>query len=273
MKDPYNNFLFLDTNILSYIAKDETKNHTLSKFCSGNKISLAITPTHLGELSDATRLHEGLSKLLLTVPSVLLKNFDDITKYEVNSHPEIFKEDIVSFIYNSLLFESDALEKIAATFIKKELKEAREEQKKLALVMFERLESLKENFPKNKVGKYDINQLDTFEFFLTVQLLKKNHLDFLEKFKTEATLLNTKIFQGIRLYCTFLFYKYYIGQRKPKDSSEFGDFSHVQYFPYCKIVVTEKDNCSILNEIKRHSDVLNNVEIHNIDFLKKIFQN
>ncbi|MBX7045194.1 MAG: hypothetical protein K1X86_05075 [Ignavibacteria bacterium] len=272
MKDPYNQYLFLDTNILSHIAKDESKNYLLSKYCFDNKISLAITPNHLGELSDATRLHENLSKLLISVPSVLLKNFDIITQYEVDSYPQYFKENLTSFVFNSLLLEADALDKISSIFSKEEIKNVREEQKINSQNMFERLVLLKNNFPTNKMGAYDLTQLETFEFCLTVQWLTKNHLKFLEKFKNDVTLFNYKIFKGIRIYSIFLFYKYYIGKRLPKNSSDFGDFSHIQYFPYCKIVITEKDNWSILNEIKKHSDILDSVQIHNIDYLKNIFQ-
>jgi len=76
------------------------------------------------------------------------------------------------------------------------------------------------------------------------------------------------VFRSVRLFALVNFYKYYLGRREPSRLSDFGDFGHLGFLPYCDLAVMERDLCEVLNQIKQHHDVLDSTEVRNIDFLR-----
>ena len=74
LKFTYSKFTYLDTNILSYIVKNDTKWSFLQKLLIRNDLCIAISDAHFAELHDAKKLHSQLSSLLLFMPSAIIKS-------------------------------------------------------------------------------------------------------------------------------------------------------------------------------------------------------
>lgn len=259
----YSKFIYLDTNILSYLARNYLKWSFLKKFLIRNDLCIAISEVLSAELHDAKKLHSQLSNLLLFIPSAIIKTGDKIIEEEVKSHPNIRTETLLLYPLNHL-----KKDELISYFSSKKLEIARKEQLNDAKKMKKVLKKLKPNFPPLKSGKYINSQASDFADKITFQWLKATHMEFLENFEYRFDKLNYKIFLSLQTFAYTNFYKYYLQNREPKKLSDFGDLFHVFYIPYCKLAIIEKDLCDVLNQIKRNSNILNNVKIENIDFLK-----
>ncbi len=150
---------------------------------------------------------------------------------------------------------------------------AREEQMRQAGQLPQEHLRLKANFPTPQQGKYTKEQAGEFSNLMTVQALAGLHREFLKQF-TEGDFSKLKLenFRGIRLRAMAIFYKYYLGRREPKKTSELGDFGHLYYLPYCKLAVMENDLCSILNQLKKNQEVIGETEVENLSFLRGIVE-
>jgi len=264
LKFTYSNFIYLDTNILSYLAKHHLKWSFLQKFLIGNDLCIAVSDELFAELHDAKKLHNQLSSLLLFIPSAIIKTGDKIIEEEVKSHPNQRTETLLFCPLNHL-----KKDKLMSLFSSKKLEMAREKQLQQAKKMLEVHKKLKPNFPPSNSGKYIKSQDSEFVDNITFQLLLATHIEFLEDFECKFEKLNLKIFLSLKTYAYTIFYKYYLQNREPDKLSDFGDLFHVFYIPYCKIAIMERDLCNVLNQIKQNSDILNDVEIRNINFFKK----
>lgn len=265
----YSNFIYLDTNILSYIARNKNIWGSLQKFLFENDLCIAISDAHFAELHDAKKLHSKLSSLLLFLPSAIVKPREDIIEEEVKAHPYIRTDSIFLHPLIQLILEKDGFIEVISYFRSNKLGVGRKEQLEHAEKMPEVHKKVKPNFPPTKSGEYIKGQASDFANKITFQWLLANHIEFLEDFEYRFEKLNLKIFLSIRTFAYTIFYKYYLQNREPYKPSDFGDLFHVFYIPYCKLAIIEKDLCDVLNQIKNNSDILNNVKIENIDFFKK----
>ena len=263
----YSNYIYLDTNILSQLAKDTSIISKFSSYLIDNNISIAFTGAHMAELSDAYRIHEELSRILVLLPSSLLHSWEKILEFEINAHPNHYKGSILAYPLNNLINEGEGEEKIMSILSSDSLVSARTQQKEHSRKMLDRHKNIKNNFPPKGDGKYSITQANEFEFAMIIQWLANLYQDFLKKYKNDISGLNIKVFRSLRLYALLISYKYYLDNRDPNKLSDFGDLFHLSYIPYCKLTVVERDLCNILNKIKTHNDILNDIPIHNIDFI------
>ncbi|MBS1494249.1 MAG: hypothetical protein JST55_12100 [Bacteroidetes bacterium] len=267
---PFLDYIYLDTGILSYISKnadssDENIRYKFAMYCMHNKLLLAVSNINFIEISEADRLFKNLTGVLLFSKPFL--NYQEIIDQEIESYPAQLTKRSLCFETKSLLFEKDANGIVTNSL--KLVREAGVIQKEFISKMCENIINFKKNFSPNKDGKYGLNQLKKFETQLTEQILFYINPGFIKNLRSK---LNISLFKGIRLYCSYLFVKYYLAGRIPKDS-DLGDFHHIFYIPYCKIIVVEKDMCSHLKLIQNNSDVLNHVEIHNKKFLDDTIKN
>lgn len=268
LKFTYSNFIYLDTNILSYLARNYLKWSFLQKFLIKNDLCIALSDEHFAELHDAKKLHNKLSSLLLFLPSAIIKPMEDIIEEEVKAHPYIRTDSILLHPLNQLILEKGGFKEVISYFRFNKLGVARKEQLEHAEKMPEVHKKLKPNFPPTKSGKYIKGQASDFADKITFQWLAATHIDFLEDFEYRFEKLNLKIFLSIRTFAYTIFYKYYLQNREPNKLSDFGDLFHVFYIPYCELAIMERDLCNVLNQIKVNSDILNNVKIENIGFFK-----
>jgi len=128
------------------------------------------------------------------------------------------------------------------------------------------MDSVKSNFPPSTLGRYTKEQADFFVWMVTMQWLRGSHHAFMKKLNADGVLLRAKAFLSIQLYAYYVYYKYYLGNKTPREVSEFGDLFHLFYFPYCNLIVVERDMCNVLNGIKSNCKVLDGVEVKNVDF-------
>ncbi len=267
-KYTFSRFVYLDTNIISTLAKDRSSWPDLLSFLEAHDLTMGLSTAQVAELADAKRLHSDLVGLFVSVPTGVLKIWDTIVSEEVSAHPNFRTDPLLLYSLNAILLEEDGLQKLFAFLSSPELYAARQDQLKYANQMEDRHSTLKENFPPSKSGKYTKHQADEFVDNIVIQWLFRDHRQFLIESMKNVNGYNLKVFKSIRLFGYVNFYKYYLGQREPKKLSDFGDLGHLFYIPYCELAVMERDLCNILNQIKRNHDILENTIIRNIDFLK-----
>lgn len=264
----FSRFMYLDTNIYWHLAKNKHLWNPLLKFLLKHDLCNSFSSANLAELAGVTFLHDDLAKLLLCMPSVVIKTWDMILDEEITSHPNYRDNTLLLDPIIRLAVKKNGHEELKSMFTSKKLIFAREEQLRYAKQMKLSHSNYKQNFPPASSGKYIKQQADEFADFIVLQWLSSTHLNFLKKFKNSVTKLNTKVFQSVRIFGLVNFYKYYLGNRNINKLSDFGDFAHLCFLPYCNLVIIEKDLCNILNQIKNNHDILHKTIIRNIDFFK-----
>ncbi|MHB8778757.1 MAG: hypothetical protein ACYC6R_13530 [Anaerolineales bacterium] len=267
-KHNFSRFVYFDTNILSYLAKNKQLWIKLFEFLTKNGLTLGIGGAQIVELSDAKRLHQALAEMFVAVPSAVLKTWDTVLDEEVKAHPQKRTESLFYYPLNALIFEPNGLQKLQDFLLSNKLSDARKDQLFHAQKFAKRHSELKDNFPKSKIGKYSHEQADEFAWIIVMQWLGNTHLDFLAGFKKQTENFHLEVFLSIRIFAHVIFYKYYLGQREPAKNSDFGDLAHLFVLPYCELAIMERDLCNVLNQIKRNQDTLKSTIVRDIDFFE-----
>ena len=265
----FSRFVYFDTNIISEIAKKSILWDKLFTIFEKHDLTLGLSTAQLAELADARELHSSLVAFFLSVPTALLKTWDVIIAEEVDAHPQRRTQSLLMYPVNAMLLENGGIEKLCAFLSSDQLADARQSQLAHARQMGARHAELKSNFPPSMSGKYVRSQSDGFADIEVMQWLVTHNRKFLEAMNADISAFHPEVFLSIRLYAHVLFYKYYLGNRKPTKLSDFGDLGHLFYMPYCKLAVMERDLCNILNQIRCNHDVLGNTVIKNIDYLSQ----
>lgn len=255
--------VYLDTNIYSYLARNRNIWSKFLEYLKSNKYCIALSGADIYELIEAERLCDSIIELSQYFPTWFIKNWDDILREEIESHPNFRKFTILTKqIKNKWDVES--------YLRNNDLKKIRASHPFYAEQVPILLDKLKSNFPLSRNGKYTISQGAEFADYTLIQELGHFNIEFLKKFEDNVIDLKTEIFSSYRISALVIFYKYYLGGRKPNKHSDFGDLMHLYALPYCHLAIFERDLCNILNMIKTHEDILVQTEIRNIDFLKEL---
>ncbi len=257
--------VYLDTGIISHLAKNKQLWPKLADFLKQNDLALGVSQALVVELSDATGLHSVLAELFVYVPSYILKHVETIVAEEVKAHPKKRTETLVdpSNAPNGL---HGLQEGLLSMFSSSKLHSMRGYQLLFAPQMPSRHAQLKKNFSPSKKGVYTRKQADKFADIQVLQWLDSTHHDFLMELNNRREDFHPEVFLSIRLFAHVIFYKYYLGRREPNDRSDFGDLYHLFPIPYCELVITERDLCEVLNQIKRNHDTLTSTAVYNIGF-------
>ncbi len=258
----FSKFIYLDTNILSELAKKKLPWKPFRNFLIKNDLTIAITGQQLLELEPAHRLHSGLEVLLDEFSSAFIKTWDKILDEEINSHPKYRMQSL----YFKTLTIKDVHEIIS--IIKKDRMNA--EQHKYAAQLNSRHQVLKGNFKPKRGNKFTVNDAKIFTSLNVRQQIGSYKHNFLLPYKNDFSRFNISPFKSIKLYAEFIFYKYYLGNREPKELSDFGDLAHLHAIPYCEYAIIEKDNCEILNQIKHNENTLNLTTIKKMKFIREL---
>ena len=266
----YSRFIYLDTNIVSSFCKNESLWPLLFDFLKDNDLTVGIGAGQVAELSDAQRLHVDLARFLTSVPTGIIKNWDEIITEEVQSHPKHRTNSLLMYPLNAILLEKNGFEKLVQFLSSKALSEARHKQLHHAKQMAGQHSILKNNFPPKSSGSYTRKQADEFSDAQVLQWLAQTQIEFLKQVQGNIEEFNPYVFLSIRIFGYVIFYKYYLGRREPKKLSDFGDLFHLFALPYCEIAIMERDLCETLNQIKKNHSVLELTDIYSIDFLKKL---
>lgn len=265
----FSRFVYLDTNIVSHFLKNEATWPRFRDYLTESGLTLGIGGGQVSELSDAKSLLPDLARFLVSVPTGILKNWDEIISEEVEAHPSPRTTSLLMYPLNAILLEDNGFENLLQFLNSEALSDARRDQIRHAEQMWAQHTKLKPNFPPSKSGKYDRSQAGEFAEGQVFQWLSYDHRQFLQEIQRDVTKLNISVFQSIRLYAYVLFYKYYLGEREPKKLSDFGDLFHLFSIPYCEIAVMERDLANVLSQIKNTQEILGGTEIHNIDFVQR----
>jgi hypothetical protein len=263
----FSRFAYFDTNIISTLAKDRSTWPNLMDFFRTNDLTMGLSTAQIAELADARNIHPDIVALFMSVPTGILKIWNEIINEEVSSHPKLRANSLLLYPLNAILLEDGGLDKLVSFLTSRKLREARKDQLKHAQLLESRHLQLKRNFPHSKSGKYIKRQADEFARSMALQWLSFEHRRFLKEMQEDITKYNIDVFKSIRLFGYVIFYKYYLGQRDPKKLSDFGDLGHLFYIPYCELAVMERDLCNILTQIKQNHNILENTKIRNIEFL------
>ena len=261
-------FVYCDTNILSYLAKHQDLWPGWATHLLEHDLTLAVG-SQVAELSDASRLHESVGRLLTTLPSALIKPWDEVLAEEVSAHPDARSATLLMYPLNALLVEEKGPEKLREFLSSSGLADARAGQRTAAKGLPERHATLQPNFPPRSAGKYTKEQADEFAWMQALQWLAPKHRAFLEQFRTDVGQFNATTFKSVRLYSFVVYYKYYLGSRQPRRASDFGDLAHLYAIPYCRAAIMEKDLANTLDQIKRHDAVLEATDIYDIGVVSK----
>jgi hypothetical protein len=263
----FSRFAYFDTNILSELAKQPALWGQLSEYLIREDLTIAVS-SQAAELSDASRLHDALSSMLVSLPSAVIKPWNPVLEEEVIAHPEARSESLLLYPLNALLLEPAGPTQIREFLDSADLREARRGQREAAARLPNRHAELKDNFPPGRDGAYVKEQAPLFASLITMQWLAGTHLSFLQQFQDNIEQFREHTIKSVRLYALVLFYKYYLGHREPKRLSDFGDLFHLYPLPYCALAVVERDLANTLAQIRRNDRVLNGTEIRDIDFIR-----
>jgi len=254
--------VYLDTNVLSLALEHSEWYRPFFNFLFRNHLYIAFSNPLLLELSKVERKHADLDTFFAILPWAEVKSFETVIEEEVKSYPEKRTEPLLVCPLNLEFGENT----ISQLLISEETEEARRKQLLYAKAMKRQFDLVKSNFPPSEVGWYTREQARTFAWMITMQWLTLSHPAFMKKLNDRGVVLKAEAFPSIQLYAYYVYHKYYLGNKKPKELSELKDLFHLFYFPYCKLLILERDICDVLNEIKYRCKVLSDVEVRNIDF-------
>jgi hypothetical protein len=257
----YSGCVYFDTNIISMTVEHPEWYRPIFNFLFKNNLYIAFSDALLIELSQATRKHGEFNTFFTILPSAKIKSFEAVIKEEVKSYPKMRTDTLLSPTDSEF-----GKQTITSWLISDKIKDARGKQLLYAKNMKQHLESVKSNFPPSTQSKYNKGQAEMFAWLITVQWLRRNHPDFMKKLIDNKHLLKAEVFPSIQLFAYYVYHRYYLDNRQLREISDFGALFHLFYFPYCKLIILERDMCSIINKIKSHSKMLDGVEVTNIDF-------
>lgn len=260
----YTRFAHLDTNIFSVIAKDKSKWQLLEDFLFDNDLCLAVGEGQVIELNSDDRLHAPFVELITNVPSAFIKTHDVILAEEVASYPEKRTDSLLSSPITSFADKDELIQFLSSP----RLTQLRADQRVASQTWAKLIEDLKANFPPRNGTKYTREEAHFFAKVLTLQQLTGIHDDFLQQFTGNADSIDYTVFLSAQISSYVVFYKYYLAGDKPQPPNDFGDAYHLHALPYCKLAVMERGMCDKLNQIKRHTHILDGVVVKNIEFLK-----
>ena len=195
-----------------------------------------------------------------------MKSIETVIEDEAEAYSSKHAEALLTSIQDLKLGEQ-AVNKLLTS---EENEEAQRKQELYVKRMKKQLDLVKSNFPPSTAGCYTIDQAETFSWMITMQWLTTSHSAFMKKLNEKRIVLKAEAFPSIQLYAHYVYYLCFLGNRKPKELSEFGDLLHLFFFPYCKIIVLESNMYEIFSKIKSQCKILSNVEVRDIDFFKDL---
>lgn len=208
--------IYLDTNILSYLARHSDCWSKLYEYLFAEELFIAVSGAQFAEFVDADRQHEALSSLLLLVPSAWVKPIGQIVDEEVAAYPNPRTSLLAMYVTQAILVEKgDPFAKLKGYLGDGRLKAARRDQRHSIPQFIHGVVARKSNFPPSASGKYVKEQAGFFAWCIVLQWLASSHPPFIKQFKDNASELRAELFQSIYVYALYIYYKYYLQGREP----------------------------------------------------------
>jgi hypothetical protein len=260
---------YLDTCVWSEIVNSKKLKKSFAAYLRSDKYVAGLSYFTLFELSRAPHDFGDYDRLFFDIrqnvwlPLLL----DQVTDLEIENYPSMWRmrwlPSLVFFDKNNSSF----LETLANDdrFIK-----SREEHRQFGHDHFMSLEQFKENYPPGNGESYTPDDVGLFAWGNAMDYLSRHFPAFLRPFLNGTSSFEAELLPTVYMRSLLLFYKYYIHDQSPIES-DFMDFAHVSYAPYCDVYVTEKNVCNVLRHIKKSGAALSNTRIvHITDFLKEL---
>lgn len=259
--------LYIDTNVYSEVVRNVDIRVRLCSLAADKTALIGLSTSNIIELEPVRRMHKELVQLLLQLPTVLLKPEDVVLEEEVDSYPSARQDPL----YDALFYDPTAdPEKHILThmFSDPRVVSGARLHRENAAKAPARNNELQENFPVAASGRYERSQVASFAEQNAFQRLVGAHTDFVRRELDDGP-MSMMPFKSLRMFAYLLFWRFYLNRRTPNPSSDLGDLAHAQFYPYCRVVVTENDAAETLRQIKKHSDLLDGVEIMTLRDLRR----
>lgn len=263
---------YLDTCVWGTVIKSEKQLRDFAAFFQEKDRMAAVSIFGLFELSRSGDLTRVFSELFSKVQDrvVITSLYDDVVEGELSSFPNVWQ---MRWMPINLLFDEHNPEPFLKLFEHAGFSSNRDAHYQFGLDRFMNLEEFKSNFPPLHGKIYTPDDVPYFSWAVGIDYFFRHFPQFARK---NWPIIETKdIFAfdsvlSVTMRSWFLFYKYYLHEQTPNES-DFFDFAHVSYAPYCSVYVTERNVCNVLNRIKKSGNLLKTTAImHVSDFVRKI---
>jgi hypothetical protein len=269
---------YFDTNVYGLLVERPDSWAVIRTLLTDRNLLLGVSDTNVLELSDAPRLHQGLARFLLQVPSALLKPTNSIIDEEVEAYLAdtavnpvygpvasliLEMDDPVQFLLDEL-FQDEGICGLRASMVdwKPEFES--------------RIRDRHQNFqPLVCPDRYTEADAPYYAYALIfLQVLCSEYPECARTVKQEMGAMSDKSpailsrMRGLWLSSLVQFYRYYLHRREP-GGTDYGDLLQVLPIAYCCLAVVENDLSNQLKHIKRHDSVLNQCEIWNLETLRE----
>lgn len=261
-------FFYCDTNILRYLVDNPSKWTAFRQHLFAIKAILVVSWIQVIELSKVPHYHEGISRLLLSTRSALLKWWKDLLREETEHYPQTT---VIDPIQRPLI--SDYLRDQGGQFVLRALFSSYEVD-----LMWQTLDDDKEPYMKvmswlstTAPGPAADENVDftLHNYGFVVHELRELNESFLNTFKGRANDLNVEAFRGSYMRAAYTYYRFVQKGFAPQPS-DIGDIHQVFYVPYCKSVVLEKSMAGILYQLRREKNLAPETDIKSIRFVRDL---
>lgn len=260
---------YLDTCVWGTVVKSDELKANLTTYFRSNDYVAALSYFTLFELSRAPQTfsdHDPLFYELrynIWIPCL----YDQVIESELKSYPNKWK---MHWLPVSLLIDEDSPNLLDRLARDSWFTESRDNHLQFGLDSFMSLEQLKENFPPENGEEYTPEDAEFFAWCNAVDYLGRHFIEFLRPFKNDASNFKADRLLSLHIRSLFLFYKYYVHGQSP-GTSDFLDFAHVSYAPYCNAYFTERNACNVLKRIKNSGVMLSDTRVlHISDFSEEL---
>jgi len=222
-------------------------------------------------------VHPDLARLMLYMPSVLLKPYSNLMEEEVNAYLSDRAPDPVFCAVPPLVLEvENPIEMLRQLlFENKGIRRKRTEMINLKDKFVRRIQNTHDNFSPQDGSRFSVEDASHYARLLILsQILETDWPGCAQAVEKELkkgidTIGVLKQLNGIFLYSLVQYCRYYLCNREP-DGNDYGDIWQTLSIPYCQYAIVEKDLHDELNQLKRYGVVLSNTEIRTIKFLREL---
>ncbi|GEM_PF-5165363 len=259
---------FCDTNILRFLVEHPSKWESLKKYLQENNYRLVFSPIQFIEFKKIPRYHDGLTRLLSSIPSSFTKGSMKILEEEIANYPSsarinLFHEPSINKIIGNHL-GNFGFQLLLDSINAEVLWDSMNDMKPKYMDLFSWLPSTLPSASEKIETDFMLHN-----FGVVIGELRKVNEGFLKTFRDNPTSLKVNYFCGAYVLAAYVYYRYILKGIAPAPS-DVGDIHQVFYFPYCREVVTENSMSNILNQLKRERDIMVNTSVKTIKFARSL---
>ncbi|MBS1515575.1 MAG: hypothetical protein JSS63_11105 [Bacteroidetes bacterium] len=257
----------IDTCVISEILKNkkEIGSKIVPKFIN-ERIMFCYTIQTIAELRKAPDIYNEFFSYMSIMPSFLLKNYNQLTEDEINSY--VNKKSVDPILFHIAMMKPESYYKeYQNMFERKELKHYFDSEKIDAPDTLKALLDWRGGFPPEKEN-YSTKEIEHWVELVSLKQILITHPEYYKRNITNLEAMNYTNFKSWNMIAYIVFYKFYFRHRNPK-VNDVNDILIVSALPYLDIIITEKDMCEQLRQIKAKHDIINHVELYTIkSFIK-----